>query len=156
MGAFIRNGTGWDSKLYASGLTSFINSKELETRLFKAVILADRERIVDLFIMLLTETQREDIGITGNTSRISKNTNESTCDDLRGKPPTYSLEKRMEHQLISHKQSKVLRLGPVRRKYEQIGKALQIFGWKRKMHHSYKEGETELQHIEEINKWIFY
>lgn len=54
MGAFIRKGTGWDSKLYASGLKSFINSKELETRLFKAVILADRERIVDLFIMLLT------------------------------------------------------------------------------------------------------
>lgn len=33
MGTFIRKGTGWDIRLYASGHTSLINSKELETRL---------------------------------------------------------------------------------------------------------------------------
>lgn len=43
MGAFISKGTGWDSKLYASGHKSLINSKELETRLFKAVILTGKE-----------------------------------------------------------------------------------------------------------------
>lgn len=40
-------------------------------------------------------------------------------------------------------------------KYEQTGRVLQIFEWKRKMHLSYKEGETELCHIEETNTWIF-
>jgi len=58
MGTFIRKGTGWDIKPYASGHKSLINSKELETRLLQAVILENRERVVNLFIMFLTQNTR--------------------------------------------------------------------------------------------------
>lgn len=61
----------------------------------------DRERAVNLLIMLLVKAQGDDIDAKGNMSRISKTTKESTCGDLQGKTPSYSLEKGMKCQLVN-------------------------------------------------------
>lgn len=50
-------------------------------------------------------------------------------------------KKNLKHQFISQREAnEILRLDPVKCKYEKAGKMFQIFKWNRKKYDSYKEG----------------